>query len=56
MRNSEINNQFENYKIYRKLTRDPLISFNMKHLSVKPFNVSGTLSEQSIYWKYCDTQ
>ena len=47
MKNSEIRNQLENYKIHRKLTRDLLLSLSQEQLSIKPFSVSGTFSKQS---------
>ena len=46
MRNSEINNQLENYKIHRKLTRDLILSLSQEQLSVKPFSISGTFGKQ----------
>ena len=46
MKNSEIWNQLENYKIHRKLSRDLLLSLSQEQLSVKPFSVSGTFGKQ----------
>ena len=46
MKNSEIRNQLENYKIHRKLTRDLLLSLNQEQLSIEPFSVSGTFGKQ----------
>ena len=46
MKNSEIRNQLENYKIHRKLTRDLLLSLSQEQLSVKPFKISGTFGKQ----------